>query len=415
MKINDIELHTVHPHLRAWNREAHALYHGNIWETRTIIVLKTDNGLEGLGEVVGEPDQSLKVMLDRLMGTNPATWLASREIVIGLAPAIYDLVAKANDIPVYHLFGPKVRSWVPVSHWTVSQTPAKMAEEVRHSVELGHTWMKYHTCHLHNVIDQTEAMQAVAPRGFKIHYDVNFDNTVDYIVGLDRALSKYPIAGLIEDPLRTHDMTGYRLLRQKCTLPIIFHHLPLRGREVFLEAADGYMLGHADAGATVAAAGLFEGANVSFMTQNVGGNITQAFVAHIAAAFEMATLHHVTATWIWDDDAVTPRFSVVGGHIRVPEGPGLGVTLDREAVARLKTQTPLELPKALVRIACQYGPVAYARPPISRNPLLVERDAPGVGDGYERLVDQDYWYDDGSARFADLWERTGKGMVVEGA
>ncbi|MBM3265304.1 MAG: hypothetical protein FJY97_18040 [candidate division Zixibacteria bacterium] len=412
MKIVEVELLTVHPHIRAWNREAHALYHDNIWETRTVIVLKTDTGLEGLAEVVGEPDQSLKNTLDRLIGTHPATWLASREIVIGLAPAIYDLVGKANDIPAYHLFGPKVRSWIPVSHWTVSQTPARMAEEVRQAAEMGHTWMKYHTCHLHNVIDQTEAMQAVAPRGFKIHYDVNFDNTVESIVGLDRALSKYPVAGLIEDPLRTHDMTGYRLLRQKCVLPIVFHHAPLGGREVFLEAADAYMLGHADVGVTVAAAGLFEGANVPFMTQNVGGTITQAFVAHMAAAFEMATLHHVTGAWLWEDDVVSTRFDVVGGHIRVPETPGLGIALDRDAIARLQAQTPIQLPKALARITCQYGPVVYARPPISRNPLWVERDVPGVGDGYERLVDQDYWYDDGSARFADLWERAGKGVVI---
>ena len=79
----------------------------------------------------------LKEELEQLRGTNPATWLANRTLSIGLAPAIYDLVGKANEVPAYHLFGPRVRDWVPVSCWTVSQTPAKMAEEVEHAVEHG--------------------------------------------------------------------------------------------------------------------------------------------------------------------------------------------------------------------------------------------------------------------------------------
>ncbi|MDP6063608.1 MAG: hypothetical protein QGI49_02295 [SAR202 cluster bacterium] len=44
---------------------------------------------------------------------------------------------------------------MPVSAWAVSQTPEKMAEEV-------------------------------APRGFKVHYDLNFDSTVEHILNLGR-------------------------------------------------------------------------------------------------------------------------------------------------------------------------------------------------------------------------------------
>ena len=107
-------------------------------------------------------------------------------------------------------------------------------------------------------------MQEVAPRGFKIHYDVNFDNTVDQILTLARELARFPVAGMIEDPLRTHDMEGHKLLRAKCPLPIIFHHCPLGGREAMMGIADGYMLGHAPVGQTIRRTGLFEAANVPF-------------------------------------------------------------------------------------------------------------------------------------------------------
>ena len=304
MKITDIEVHEIHPPLQEFNRDALKLHLGEGYDTRTIIVLHTDNGLEGLGDKAGPCDARLEEELDKLRGTNPCTWLAHPDLMIWVAPAIYDLVGKANDVPAYQLLGPKVRSWVPLSSWTVSQTPASMAAEVEHAVEQGYTWMKYHTHSFHNVIDQTRAMQEVAPRGFKIHYDVNFNNTVDHIVELSKELAQFPVAGLIEDPLRTFDFEGHRLLRQKSALPIVFHHLPLSGREAVMGLADGYMLGHAPIGMVVRRAGLFEAANIPFMMQNTGGNITRAMVVHMAAAFEQATLHHVTLAHLWEEDVV---------------------------------------------------------------------------------------------------------------
>ena len=46
-----------------------------------------------------------------------------------------------------------------------------MAEAVQQYASEGHVWMKYHVSPFHNVLEQTAAMQAVAPEGFKVHYD----------------------------------------------------------------------------------------------------------------------------------------------------------------------------------------------------------------------------------------------------
>jgi L-alanine-DL-glutamate epimerase-like enolase superfamily enzyme len=413
MKITDIELHPFHTPLRAWNRNQHRLFQGSNWDMRTIVILRTDSGLEGLGEFTGTVNPTVEQALEELRDTNPCRWLAHPQLNIWLAPAIYDLVGKANDVPAYQLFGPKVRSWVPVSSWTVSQTPAKMAQEVEHAVEQGYTWMKYHTHSFHNVIDQTRAMQQVAPRGFKVHYDINFNNTVDHVVELAKELAQFPIAGLIEDPLRTFDFEGYKTLRQKCALPIIFHHLPLSGREALMGLADGYMLGHAPIGMVVQRAGLFEAANVPFMTQNTGGNITRAMVVHMGAAFERANLHHVTLAHLWEEDPVEPDFKVVAGQVEVPEKPGLGLTLNYEKLERLKSIKPPLIPKALIRIKVERGPTVYARPPLSRSSQITPEMVPGVGEGYDRLVDQDFWFDDGSADFAALWEETAHQAVFK--
>ena len=413
MKITDVEIHPINPRLRAWNQDTILLYLGPETSQRTIIVLHTDTGLEGITETFGPFRETLQPEIDQLGGTNPCEWLAHPKLNCWLAPAIYDLVGKANEVPAYQLIGPKVRSWVPVSSWTVSQTPAKMAEEVQHAVEQGHNWIKYHTQHhhFHNIVDQTRAMQEVAPRGFKVHYDMNVENTVDHIVEIARELSQFPVAGAIEDPLRSFDLKGYRLLREKCALPIIFHHLPLGGREALMGLADGYMLGHSPVGPVIQRAGLFEAANVPFMMQNGGGHITRTFVSHLAAALERASLHHVTCTNLWEEDVVEPQSQVVGGQVRVPEDPGLGLTLDRDALERLKAADPVPLPKALVHVSVQNGTTVYARPPVLGHPHLKYGDVPGIGEGYDRLADQDFWFDDGSREFADLWQRTEDAMV----
>ena len=177
--------------------------------------------------------------------------------------------------------------------------------------------------------------------------------------------------------------------------------------------ADGYMLGHAPVGHTIRRAGLFEAANVPFMTQNNGGNITLAMVVHMAAAFERATLHHVTLSRMWAEDVVRPTFEVVGGQVQVPEAPGLGLTLDREALERLKAMEVEPLPRALIRISHGRGYTTYARPPVASLPRDCASMLAGVGEGYDLPVDQDSFFDDGSERFAALWERTGEGLVTE--
>ena len=130
------------------------------------------------------------------------------------------------------------------------------------------------------------------------------------------------MAGAIEDPLANEDFEGYKQLRLRSRIPIYFHHLPLQGREALFGLADGYMMGHSPIGKLIQRAGLFEAANVPFMIQNTGGNVTRAFVVHMASVFPTATLHHVTATDLWAEDVVAPALRVEGGTVAVPEGPG---------------------------------------------------------------------------------------------
>ena len=101
-----------------------------------------------------------------------------------------------------------------------------------------------------------------------------------------------------------------------------------------MRAADVYMLGHAKIGTVIQRAGAFAGANVPFMVQNVGGDITRAMSTHMQAAFPTANFHFHCDAETWKTDVVKERLEPVNGFVRVPEVPGLGVTLDRAALER---------------------------------------------------------------------------------
>jgi hypothetical protein len=108
VKITEIATHEICPPLHEWNSEAITRYQGPEFRYRTVYVFRADNGLEGLGERGGRSAPADDEWIARMVGTNPAEWLAHPELPVWLATGIYDVVAKFNDIPVYRLFGPRV-------------------------------------------------------------------------------------------------------------------------------------------------------------------------------------------------------------------------------------------------------------------------------------------------------------------
>ena len=421
MKITEIEEHEIVPPYQDHNALTLFRYHGLSLQTRIIYVVKTDLGLEGYGESGGPLK---KGRFKDYLGTDPFDWMADTNN-LPMNMAIYDLMGKSLRLPVWKLLGPKVRSWVPVAAWTVSQKPAAMAEEVLNVSQRGYHWLKYHVDVLQNAVDQTEAMQKVVPKGFKIHYDFNEDSNFEAVYPVIRELQKFSVAGRIEDPIRSIDDDGYRLLREKCTLPIIIHHGP---HEYFMKhgLCDGFMAGHAPVGKAMKVAAIAESNNTPFMLQQVGGIINQAFLAHEAAVFPMATLDHVNGSHLWKEDVIREKMPVVGGSIAVPKGPGLGITLDHQKLNQLAEASRPKQTRFLVRVRYTSGlrlffrfdpdlPGANLRflnpPGFGKRNSGYGPDVPGPVPGYGNPVVSDFWEETGSGAFEAMWKQTEKGPV----
>ncbi len=403
MKITDIDIHRVT--LQYDEARAYELIHYHDLTQRTIYVVRTDSGLTGLGESEGVEKQEV---LDRYIGSNPFDWVGD-ETSLGLGTAMYDLMGKAAGVPVYKLFGQKYRSWVPVAAWTVSTHPDRMARAVQAYAAQGHTWMKFHLSPFENVIDQTEAMQEVAPQGFKLHYDFTMHGTEDHMPELLDELSQYEIAGCFEDPLPGEDIDGYIELRRRSRLPIVLHHFPTGATyEVLRRPADAYMLGHSRIGDAVRKAGLFAASDSPFMLQNTGSDITRAMNVHMMAAFPSANFHFVNATTeVSSERFVTEPLNPINGFIRVPEQPGLGVELDMKEVERLTRIEPMTKPNFM--IVCKYdnGTTLYTRPDPENPHFMVRPDWSRtlMPMSFVAPLKTEYWDDDASTDFNAMMTR----------
>ncbi|WP_283647312.1 4-hydroxythreonine-4-phosphate dehydrogenase PdxA, partial [Marinovum algicola] len=87
-----------------------------------------------------------------------------------------------------------------------------------------------------------EAMQEVAPRGFRVQFDLTMGGTDDHMFDLLERIAEFPIAGCFEDPLPTKDIEGHIELRNRSGLPIVLHHSPLGATfEVMRRAGEGLL------------------------------------------------------------------------------------------------------------------------------------------------------------------------------
>lgn len=422
LRIEDIEIHEISPSFHDYNGLWLARYYGTDIHYRAIYILRMENGLVGYGEAWRSAPEEEN--FSRFIGTNLYD-LLNNSVPTPINMAIYDILGKSLGLPVWKLIGPKIRSWVPVASWTAAQPPEAMANEVVNVAKQGYRWIKYHPDVLQNVIKQTEAMQKVAPPGFKVHYDFNGYSSLEKMYPMLEELEKFPIAGRIEDPIDAYDLDGYRVLRDKCSIPIVKHRGPSE-EALLAKCSDGIIIASSieqDRKLNF----LADLVNTPFLFQHVGGGITQAYMAHKAAVFTMADLDHLTASNIWTDDVIKENIEVVNGQIQVLNKPGLGVTLDEKKLKKYSTNrmTPRQN-RFLVRVRYEEGPTLYFRhdanvegghqkflairhgeyftsPTLRQN--LPPHDVPGTISGYNNNVITDFWAED-SRTFEEIWSRT---------
>ena len=411
IRITGIERYEIYLPFHDFNATDLFRYHGGQIQANTVLLVKTDVGLVGVGQSWGVYDVTDE-QKSKYIGTSPFDWLSARSD-LPLNMAMYDLMGQFLEIPAWKLIGDQIRDRIPVSAWTASFAPRLMAREVIHAASLGYKWLKYHIDETQNVVEQTRAMQAVAPADFRVHYDFNVNSDRESIEPVLDALAEFPIVGRVEDPISTAIPEDWRYFCDKYEFPIVAHHAPVSF--ILNGQADGYMAGHAPIGQAIQVSGVAEQVSKPLMLQQAGTYINQAFQAHEAAVFPTATMDQVNLAELWKEHVTNEEMPIEDGSIAVPSGPGLGVTVDVEKLKHLSHRPRPQYRPFLVRIEYKHGPTIIARhnPDISghtddmrllRRLLGSDRNLPGPTPGYMNDVRTEWWDDTDDPAWQKAWD-----------
>ena len=399
------------PRCQEWNAR-------EIWQwriTEIIRITTEDPDVVGYGETILHytwgrvPDEAI----ERVRGGNPAEFLGDDSLGAGLQMALYDVVGQALGVPVYRLFNlPKVRDWCPISWWNIDMPPDAFADEAQEALARGYASYKIKARPWWDVYEQVDAISRVTPPWFRLDLDwnnmlLNAGNAAPVLAELD----KQERVAIYESPIMQRDVEGHRQLRQKTTRPIALHFgEPAFTTAVRDEVCDGFVVGGGTASilrqATLAAA--FE---KPFWLQMVGTGLTTTLSLHLGAVLPFAQWPAVNCLNNYSDDLLTEPVLIRGGYARTPEGPGLGISIDEEALTRYRMQPPFEFPKPRLLLTVSWPGDRVVRYASLRQ--CWDDCALGNQPVQERGARMEVTPDDGSRAWADMYARVEKAPVRE--
>lgn len=323
--------------------------------SKAIIQVHLDNGVIGLGESYrGIAKELLQAVARELIGAdlrqlNPqALPIPPGRVYDGFECAVADALARSRGMPLYELLGGKYREKVRCAFWTGHRTIADAARKAREGQDLGFDCIKFKCTLTDPVVEWCQAIADSCGKGFSIILDPN--ERFDHAAHAERIARELEAAGnvlCLEDPIPRWNMEAWVGLRRKIHIPLAMHvSLPYAemgqmpqdaARAARLEANDYFNFN----GGIYAFRRLTSLADLFGLPYWHGSEIDlgilEASYVHKSAAACLAILPaDIFGRLIREHDLLRTPLAIGGGHVDVPQGPGLGVELDFDAVAHYR-------------------------------------------------------------------------------
>ncbi|UNX56190.1 mandelate racemase [Georgenia sp. TF02-10] len=399
LRIADVRATTVTVPLQAPLRHSNGAHWGRF--VRTLVEVETEDGIVGLGEMGGggqSAEAAVVALKDYLVGHDPARTEVLRFMLANPTASLYnnrtqllaavefaclDILGKYTGLPVHALLGGAVRDEVEFASYLFFRYPsADGSGEVRtpdQLVEHARALRAEHGFRVHKLKGgvfepgyEREAYRALAGAlpGDRFRYDPNGvlspEQGIEFARGIEDLANDY-----LEDPC--YGFNGMRRVRENTRIPLATNTVVVDFEQlatnVLAPAADVVLLDTTFWGGIrpcLRAAGVCEAFQLGVAVHSSGElGIQLATMLHLGAVVPNlsfaadAHYHHLR-----DDVIAGGKMTYRDGRIAVPDGPGLGVTLDADKVAEYA-----ELYREL-------GPYPYDRDPGRAGwyPMLPNRD-----------------------------------------
>jgi muconate cycloisomerase len=252
--------------------------------------------------------------------------------------ALFDLAGKALGVPAHYLLGGAFRERVKADFWIGQQTPADAAHNARIGKSRGFGGLKMKCAIDDPWVERIAAIVDAAGPDFRITIDPNerFYRPHEF-VALARQLARFPSIEVYEDPVPKWNLDWYRQIRAALDVPIALHLANPHDvvNAIKAEACDCMNLGGGMV-QFVRNAALAEAAGMACWhgSGNDLGIMEHAYLHAAAAARNCTLASDFVGSWTREDDLIVEPIRFEDGYAVVPDRPGLGCTLDEDALAK---------------------------------------------------------------------------------
>jgi L-alanine-DL-glutamate epimerase-like enolase superfamily enzyme len=349
-----------------WSEELRPEY-----TVHTLVFVRTDEGLTGIGSVFTNADlvrAALGVLEPLYRGEEALEpervseklhqhtfWLGRggslTHAISGIDIALWDILGQATGQPVGRLLGGRYRDRVRPYASLLMDQPDPLAEHLRQIAARGFRAFKIGWGPFGRVSPELDerivraARDAVGPDALLMvdagGSDAFWPNGVKWALRAAQMLAAYDVAWF-EEPLRPDALEDYVLLRRQAPLPIAGGEVLTR-RQSFLPWLQGGAFDIVQPDVTKVG-GISEERRVGWMADEHdirfiphGWNTAVGLAAdmHLASAFPRTDLVEYIDGSPYVDEIVAEPWRLDGdGMLAIPDGPGLGIRLDPDAVAR---------------------------------------------------------------------------------
>ena len=337
-----------------------------------VVENETEDGVTGFGEglcrrgAAGYARFIEEALVPRLIGRDAADrralWKAMRaalsgrpggqivEAIAAIDIALWDIAGKQAGEPIHRLLGgmgrKEVAAYASSINWLDDAT---VEAEVAAALKAGFREIKVKLGHpLRDAVARAKLIRRLAGDDIALYVDANWAYDVDDAMVVGRALADLGY-GFFEEPIAPHDREGYRRLAQ---------HLPIRlaaGESDFVASEALVMLQDRSLGLIQPDVTRSGGITETWRIAELAATFNTAYAPHVgwsgaicvAASLQLAAAADSFRTFecmVYENplrDAFTQPLvgegsQLVDGKLAVPQGPGLGVEVDREALKRFR-------------------------------------------------------------------------------
>ena len=262
--------------------------------------------------------------------------------------ALWDILGKSVDLPVYQLLGGKCRDKVKVFDNVVGETLPERVASARGHVAAGYTSLRmtpfysgFEQKPASQVIDEAVAMVSGVREGIGYGIDLGLEIhrnlRIEEAITLARELEPYRIL-YYEDPLAPESVEGLEIMARSVRLPVAtgerFYSIQqfkdlIDSKLVCLIRPDVSLVGGFTQIKKIAA--IAESAFVGIFPHLMGSAVNNAAFTHFAAAIPNYVLMESNAAGAAVVDKPMP---IREGCRIVSDRPGIGVEIDEELIAQ---------------------------------------------------------------------------------